>query len=90
MVAKILHSTPCTKIVGATHIAESIREAVLETKIIHEESKISPYVTLSLGVSTMIPVDDSSYYSLLLSADKALHKAKDEGRNHVFASTEDA
>ena len=80
---------PDTESNGAVHVAETMRRAVLEAKIRHEESKVSPYVTLSLGVSTMIPVDDSSYDSLLLSADKALYTAKEEGRNRVFASTED-
>lgn len=79
---------PDTKIEGATHIAESIRKAVVELKIIHAESRVSPYITLSLGVSTMTPVKNSLYELLLDAADKSLYMAKEEGRNCVIANAE--
>ncbi|PSW74753.1 GGDEF domain-containing protein [Photobacterium sp. GB-50] len=45
------------------------------------ETKKNPIVTLSIGVSSMVPTQGSSYKMLFNTADKALYRAKDEGRN---------
>lgn len=66
---------------GAKVIAETIRKNVAELKIIHEHSSAAPYVTLSLGIETIIPKADYSVSELIENADKALYKAKQKGRN---------
>lgn len=42
-------------------------------------------VTLSFGVSTTVPNKDSDYENLIKSADKALYKAKEKGRNCIVS-----
>ncbi|WP_026889856.1 diguanylate cyclase domain-containing protein [Clostridium beijerinckii] len=74
---------PETDIEGAKVIAEVIRKNVEGLKIVHEHSKASPYVTLSLGIATIQPNLESSYDELIESADKALYRAKSNGRNIV-------
>lgn len=61
--------------------AESIRKAVENLKIPHGNSSISPYVTISIGISTVIPNNQSTAGMLTHAADCALYRAKESGRN---------
>jgi diguanylate cyclase (GGDEF)-like protein len=80
---------PDTNLKGATHVAENIRKAVLNLRIPHLSSPGEKVVTLSLGVSSAIrSLDNSgndSFEALLDQAQAALIKAKEAGRNQVFA-----
>lgn len=64
-------------------IAETIRRNVEELNIIHEHSAAAPHVTLSLGIETILPKPDYSINELIENADRALYKAKLNGRNQV-------
>ena len=68
---------------GAMMVAENIRSQVQGLSIPHATAEISDYVTISLGVSHLIPVIDSQVEHLILAADKALYLAKQNGRNRV-------
>ncbi|MCW6035220.1 diguanylate cyclase [Spirulina subsalsa FACHB-351] len=72
-----------TSLEGALRIAESVRQGVEVLRIPHERSPISPHVTLSCGVATMIPTLDALSGTLLYMADQALYEAKNRGRNQV-------
>ena len=75
---------PGTDPVGAMRVAERIRSRVEEMEIAHKKSLPARIVTLSLGVATS--QDTATLVSLeelIQSADKALYKAKDQGRNQV-------
>lgn len=65
----------------AGKIAELIRSSVKQLKISHDRSQSSPYITLSLGVSSQVPTERSQAISLIASADKALYLAKKRGRD---------
>lgn len=69
----------------ALSISEEIREAVLNLKIPHETSPTNPYVTVSVGVATVIPRGVLKSRDLILMADKALYHSKNNGRNRVTA-----
>ena len=45
-----------------------------------------PIVTISLGVSTVVPVSDYSPEQLLARADQDLYQAKEAGRNQVHSA----
>jgi diguanylate cyclase (GGDEF)-like protein len=75
---------PKTQMGGAVHFAAAMQAGVRELEILHEPSTISSYVTLSLGVATTIPTFESEPSSLIIEADKALYKAKAEGRNRII------
>ncbi len=66
---------------GGQKVAENIRRDVESLAIPHEASEIGPYVTLSIGVATLIPEMNSSYEMLIKEADDALYQAKNDGRN---------
>lgn len=74
---------PNTTPEGAKKVAQDIRQQVQALQIAHENSTVSPYVTLSLGVASCIPERDSSTQDLLVQADQNLYKAKKRGRNQV-------
>ncbi|MBF0376698.1 MAG: diguanylate cyclase [Desulfamplus sp.] len=74
---------PDTNAVGALEVAEKIRSEVQRYEIPHAESTVSPFVSLSLGVSTVIPSQEVTPEELIASADAALYKAKENGRNRV-------
>lgn len=70
---------------GAVLMAERMRERVQMLKLPHEQSKISPHVTISLGVATEVPEANANPLNLVLKADQALYLAKSRGRNRVQA-----
>ncbi len=64
-------------------IAERCRAAVEQLGIIHHYSPVSSVVTVSIGVATMEPDQESDPVELVGRADKALFQAKKTGRNRV-------
>jgi diguanylate cyclase (GGDEF)-like protein len=72
---------PNTNTQGAIKVAEKIQDTVNRLKIVHEYSKVSEYVTLSLGIGTLVPALDSSSIQLICEADRLLYIAKQKGRN---------
>ena len=67
---------------GARAVANRIREQVAGLKVVNEDSP-HHYVTLSCGISTVVPRDDKPVEKLVKSADNALYLAKKQGRNYV-------
>jgi diguanylate cyclase (GGDEF)-like protein len=74
---------PGTDHAGALSIAEGLRAACEARAIAHPASPVGPVVTISLGVASCIPSDDTSPTFLVSEADAALYRAKLEGRNRV-------
>jgi diguanylate cyclase (GGDEF)-like protein/PAS domain S-box-containing protein len=77
---------PMMKASEAAQIAEEIRTKVLALKILHKESGTSGFVTLSLGVAAVVPKQDVSAEGLIAMADKALYRAKREGKNRLMTA----
>jgi diguanylate cyclase (GGDEF)-like protein len=74
---------PNTPALGALHIAEEIQTAVSALELVHVGSQISPYITLSMGVTAVVPRAHISPMSLIAAADRALYKAKSSGRDRI-------
>ncbi len=74
---------------GAWQLAREMLESVRNKKIPHKKSEISDFLTVSIGIFTILPSADKSYIDLINGADKALYQAKNSGRNQMYVLTEE-
>ena len=74
---------PNTDEAGAKRVAELIRTHVRTLAIPHTLSSVSPYVTVSIGISTTVPDQDRSHLDFLHDVDMALYRAKETGRDRI-------
>ena len=75
---------PKTSAKGGLHVAEMIKMEIEWLKIPHARSKTSHYVTVSMGVSSIIPGDSLSPETLIAVTDEGLYKAKKLGRDRII------
>lgn len=74
---------PNTPVETAILIAEKIQSEVKSLNIVHGQSKSGARVTISLGVTTMIPNSERSSTLIVRVADQALYQAKAQGRDRT-------
>lgn len=79
---------PETNGADAVKIAERIRRHVQDECIPFEEGQPNGDVTISIGVATLPSVAGDAH-SIIVAADKALYRAKEQGRNRVVEATPD-
>ncbi|MBD2106814.1 diguanylate cyclase [Nodosilinea sp. FACHB-13] len=74
---------------GAIAVARHIHQAIAALAISHSDSAVGSQITISLGISTLIPSQKLSSTVLIQQADQALYRAKRQGRNRsvVFDPT---
>ncbi|MBP0003059.1 MAG: AAA-like domain-containing protein [Cyanobacteria bacterium SBC] len=81
---------PHTTLEEATKIAERIRIGIKTLAIEHAKSQgREKLVTISFGVASEVPNFDDDLERLLRLADKALYRAKAEGRDCIIANDRD-
>ncbi len=70
--------------IGALQIATRMQALLAELKIPNVKSPLGGILTVSAGISWMIPQSTSQPGALLLKADRALYAAKAAGRNRII------
>lgn len=75
-----------TPLDAATRLAEMIRTAVEALQMTHPRSPSSPWLTVSVGVATIVPTQLDEIENLFVCADRAMYAAKAGGRNRVEAT----
>ena len=63
--------------------ANMVRKAIENLKIEHKQNTISSFVTISIGLLTIYPVEKLTEDEIYKKADDLLYKAKETGRNKV-------
>ncbi|KAB0641146.1 diguanylate cyclase [Burkholderia stagnalis] len=74
---------PGTSPGGVRLLAEKMRLAIEALKLEHAHSSTGRYVTISIGGAGVVPSADTPMTSLIEAADRALYRAKRDGKNRV-------
>ena len=67
----------------ALKAVEKLREAIAEARIEHLYSSVNTIVTMSMGLSSMLPSELNAMPMLLAEADSAMYQAKKYGRDQI-------
>lgn len=68
---------------AARMIAERCRSLIFKAQIPHEKSLVSQMLTVSIGVSTIIPIHSDEAINFIAAVDRQLYQAKETGRNRI-------
>jgi diguanylate cyclase (GGDEF)-like protein/PAS domain S-box-containing protein len=68
---------------AAKMIAERCRSLIFKAQIPHEKSLVSQMLTVSIGVSTIIPIHSDEAINFIAAVDRQLYQAKETGRNRI-------
>lgn len=71
---------------GAEVVAQRILDEVRALRIAHAKSSVGPYVTVSLGMASVMPTEGMDASALIRAADALLYRAKHTGRDRYCAS----
>jgi diguanylate cyclase (GGDEF)-like protein len=74
----------------ALALGEQLRASVEGLCIAHAASSVGDYVTLSIGICTIVPTGVGDHQAFLAAADRALYAAKGQGRNCCVVAYVDA
>lgn len=77
---------PNTDSYGAWRIAQKIHRNIRALKIAHAPDHEEVYLTVTMGLSTIVPDHESGVQVLINAADIALYHAKQQGRNRTYVS----
>jgi diguanylate cyclase (GGDEF)-like protein/PAS domain S-box-containing protein len=75
---------PNTNRSGAENVAKAIHREVAALKLPHPKSQVNDYLTVSIGIASVVPNPEQAPEELIAAADAALYQAKRRGRNRYW------
>lgn len=78
---------PNTNLEGGIKVAQNIQQEIHNLAIPHSQSDVKEIVTVSLGISSLIPKLEVKPDTLVAYADKALYDAKQQGRDRLSTNS---
>lgn len=75
---------PRTPLEGAQALGQKLCQMIEANQVPHERSKVSAWLTVSIGAATMVPAPEQDIRELIEMADRRLYLAKQQGRNRVI------
>ncbi len=79
---------PETDARNAIKLAEKCHQLILDEMIPHRGSKLGAYLTVSQGVSTIVPTVKDTPAAFLAQVDWLLYQAKQQGRSRIVSGIE--
>jgi diguanylate cyclase (GGDEF)-like protein len=76
---------PHTDMAGVHKIATEIIQSIANLRIPHGGSAVSDVVTVSIGITSLIPNESGNPELIVRQADQALYMAKRQGRNCIVS-----
>jgi len=70
----------------AVKLAESVRAHIESIELPNPRSSTSSWLTVSVGVASIVPTQQDKIESFFVAADRAMYQAKEAGRNRVVAA----
>jgi diguanylate cyclase (GGDEF)-like protein len=77
---------PSTALEGAVDVAKSVVRVIEGLAIPHARSDVKQILTLSQGIASLVPTQDTTPEKVIGLADRALYQAKQQGRNRYAVS----
>lgn len=74
---------PGTSAGTARLVGEKLRRSVEAAQIAHKDGGSGPWLTVSIGTATAVPIGDQPCTDMIQVADRGLYQAKRTGRNRV-------
>jgi PleD family two-component response regulator len=68
-------------------VAITIQNQVRQLQLDHIGSNVADYVTVSMGIVTTVPSDNSLPQALIAATDLVLYQAKQQGRDRYCIKT---
>lgn len=78
---------PTTNMEGAVDVARSLARVIEGMAIAHLRSGVGKIISLSQGIASTIPANDTKPESMIELADQALYQAKQQGRNRYIVAS---
>ncbi|TVQ10607.1 MAG: diguanylate cyclase [Leptolyngbya sp. DLM2.Bin27] len=75
---------PNTRRTGAEIVAKTLQQEIAALHIAHPQSPVSDYLTVSIGIASVVPTADQAPEDLIAAADAALYQAKRRGRDRYW------